>query len=99
MRTFKGHLGYSEVLAACADKGFQVDTQKYDAGGDWITIYGMFAGQRVRLMYSSWNGKFLGYVPGSDKQTFSERDGFRDGTDWYDEIIDFLYVEEKASAA
>ncbi|MCC4240346.1 hypothetical protein [Thalassospira povalilytica] len=99
MRKFKDHLGHTQVLAACAGKGFDVDTQSYDLGGDWITIHGTFADQNIRLMYSSWNGRFIGYVPGSDEQTFSERDGFRDGTDWYDAIIDFLYVEEKANAA
>jgi hypothetical protein len=97
MRTFKEGLSHTAVLAACADKGFDVDTQKYDLVGDWITINGLFAGHDIRLMYSSWNGKFFGYVPGQSEQMFSESDGFRDGTDWYDAILDFLYVEETAA--
>lgn len=97
MKMFEGHLTHKEVVKACTDAGFFVDTQKYDGGGDWITIDGAFAGQNLSFIYSSWNGKFIGRTPTGG--TFSESDEKLEGTDWYDAILDFLYVTKADDSA
>ncbi len=97
MKMFKGHLNHKQILAACAKAGFDVDTSRYDDGGDWITIFGKFADTDIRIIYSSWNGKFIGKSP--EGAVFSEASERLEGTDWYDAIMDFLYIAADEQAA
>tara|TARA_R110000796_G_scaffold11478_2_gene38171 strand:- start:75002 stop:75346 length:345 start_codon:yes stop_codon:yes gene_type:complete len=97
MKMFKGHLNHKQILAACAKAGFDVDTSGYDDGGDWITIFGKFADTDIRIIYSSWNGKFIGKSP--EGAVFSEASERLEGTDWYDAIMDFLYIAADEQAA
>ncbi|MBC06333.1 hypothetical protein [Thalassospira sp.] len=97
MKKFKGHLNHRQVLAACAKAGFEVDTSRYDDGGDWITICGTFGDKSLRIIYSIWNGKFIGELP--DGAVFSEASERFEGSDWYDAILDFLYIAADDKAA
>ncbi|WP_157831916.1 hypothetical protein [Thalassospira marina] len=97
MKKFKGYLNHTQVLAACTKAGFEVDTSRYDDGGDWITIFGRFADEHMFITYSSWNGKFIGKSP--DGSFFNESSEELEGTDWYDAILDFLYIPEEDKAA
>lgn len=97
MKKFKDHLSHTQVLAACTKAGFGVDTSCYDDGGDWITIFGRFANEDLRIIYSSWNGKFIGKSP--DGEMFDGAREELEGIGWYDAILDFLYIPEEEKAA
>jgi len=44
MKKFKGCKDHEQIMAACHDAGFEIDTEKYDHGSDWVTITGTFDG-------------------------------------------------------
>jgi hypothetical protein len=97
MKKFKGYLNHQQILTACIKAGFDVDTSRYDNGGDWITIFGQFAGQSLQIIYASFNGRFMGKSPEGD--VFSDESQELEGTDWYDAILDFCYIALDEQAA
>jgi len=97
MKKFKGYLNHQQILEACIKAGFDVDTSRYDNDGDWITISGQFADNPVQIIYASFNGRFIGKSPEGD--VFSDENEELEGTDWYDAILDFLYIALDEQAA
>ena len=97
MKKFKSYLNHRQILEACVKAGFDVDTSRYDNGGDWITISGRFADEHLQIIYSSFNGKFMGKSPKGE--IFSDASAELEGTDWYDAILDFLYIALDDQAA
>lgn len=87
-----------ELRDACAGAGLRLDSLAYDnRGSDWVTVEFTHAGQPFEVIYSSFNGNFLGKLPGSNA-IFSERSTDLDGEPWYQALMDFLYVPALAGA-
>lgn len=88
-----------ELAAACKKAGIAMNTERYDAGSDWITLSGKFDDRELELITSTFNGNFIAKV-GDDLVT--ERHDHLDNQGWYVAIMDLLYVakgnEPKVSA-
>jgi len=97
MKKYAGAKTHEQIKAACYEAGFDIDTEKYDHGSDWVTITGTFDGHARTFIYSSFNGRFICQI--SEDETYSERSTDLDGTGWYDAILDFLYIPVEADSA
>ena len=89
MRKFARPKTHDEFMTACAKAGHSVDTSRYDSGGDWVIVEGNFARRSLFLIVSAYNGNFIVDVEG---KFISETSSHLDGTDWYDAILDLVYV-------
>lgn len=96
MKKFSRHKTLDEITGACRAAGFEVDTEQYDHGSDHVTIDGIFAGRRMAIIYNTFNGRFL--APDDDGHLLTERSANLDGIDWYDAILEFLYVADEPAA-
>ena len=93
MRKFTRPKTHYEFLAACDAAGHSVDTSGYDYGDDHVRVYGNFAGRSLKLSVATCTGKFIANVDG---EIISETSNHLDGTDWYDAILDLVYVTADA---
>jgi hypothetical protein len=96
MLTFDRHLTQGEIRAACRARGFLLDTQLYDkAGSDFITFAGRFDGVDVRVVYSSFSGRFLGET--RDGVKFDSESAEHDNEPWFAAILSFVYIAKSAA--
>ena len=93
MRKFARSKTHDEFLAACDAAGHSVDTSGYDYGDDWVRVYGNFASLSLMVLVATCTGKFIADV---DDEIISETTKNLDGTDWYDAILDLVYVTKDA---
>lgn len=96
MKTFKRAKTIEELKALCEEKGFLINTDQYDAGGDWVTILFATGGKSYEFLFSGFNGRFIGKL--EDGTMFTESSTEFEDQDWYNEILDFLYVPETQAA-
>jgi len=90
LRKFQDFKTVDELKALCKEKGFFIDTQEYEAGGDWITIVFETENEAYQFIYSSFNGRFIGRL--NDGTMFHEQSTEFEDQDWYNAILDFLYI-------
>jgi hypothetical protein len=97
MRTFARYKTVDEIKEAAASRGLTVDTSLHDDGrSDFIRIDGPFGGQPTLLLYSGFNGRFLGTR--RDGQKFNSDSPDFDDEPWFGEILDLVYAEQVATA-
>ncbi len=98
MQTFARHKTLAEIKTACEVSGFPINTQKYDhAGSDFITVGFEFKGAVHEVTYNTCNGRFFGKLVLIDKlsccgKLYTEMSTYLDNEDWYQALLDFLYV-------
>ncbi len=91
MKKFARHCTLHEIKERCAAQGIEVDTTKHDRDfSDFISLRGIFAGMPVAMVYSVFNGTFIGENCAGEK--FTERSPL-DGEPWFAAILDLLFVE------
>jgi len=95
-RKFERAKTIEEIKALCEEKDFFIDTGKYDAGGDWVTIVFEHDGMAYQFIYSGFNGRFIGKY---GNEMFSESSTEFEDLDWYNAILDFLYVPKQEPQA
>lgn len=69
--------------------GLSWNQLKYDHGSDWVH----FGNEEAHITYNTFNGQFITTAP--DGSYVNERSVYLDGTKWYDDLLDFLYVPHK----
>jgi len=98
MQKFKRQKTHDEIVAACKAGTYELDTSNYDEkGSDWITIGGQFGDKLASILYSSWNGKFFGKT--EDGIDFNSDSDTHENEPWFQEMLNFFYISEKADAA
>ena len=80
----------AEVLAQRKAQGVKVDLTAYTMGSDYTTLS---KGGCV-VLWSSWNGKFLGETP--DGITFNSDSAKHDKEPWMQALLNFFYVAKGA---
>lgn len=69
MKTFQGNKELEKVITGAKDKGWEVDTYKFDKGSDWIYLRDMYGtvesneGMPRQIAYNVVNGHFFVYEP------------------------------------
>lgn len=91
MKKFNGRKSLDEVMKMAADNGWDIDTVDFDKGGDWIWLRDM-DGRMIQLMLNTVNYHFFLYTPASDEPKATESSSEFDGEEWYDEILNMLFV-------
>lgn len=99
MKTFARHKTFDEIAAQCADQGLRLHDGAYAAGtSDYIVVWrhtkrieGAYP-HNGRVLYSPVHGRFLGRTDTGIE--FTEASASLEGTDWYDAILAFFYVEK-----
>tara|TARA_Y100001951_G_scaffold11424_1_gene7316 strand:+ start:1252 stop:1539 length:288 start_codon:yes stop_codon:yes gene_type:complete len=90
MKTFAGVKPHDQIIKDAIACGLSVDTTKYDGGSDYINVWGNFCGHYLDVAISTWNGVFFTKFDGD---VVTNRSSYFDGVDWYDEILDLVYVQ------
>lgn len=94
-KTFDRNRPREEIKAACEERGWEWDQSRFDAGSDYITFGFQSGRKKVRVIYSSFNGKF---IVKQGRDFITEASTGMDGTKWYDDLLDFIYLPSAAAA-
>ena len=100
MQQFARSKTQDEIRAACRVAGFALDTAAYDKGSDFVKITFAHEGQTYDVLYSSFNGRFIGSPTGINDcpvAFFSSDDGDLDSQPWYAALLAFFYVPAEES--
>jgi hypothetical protein len=93
---FKRHRTLAEIGPVALAKGLWVDSSRHDdEGSDWVSIGWVIHGEFLVLVYSVFNGRFIIEYDGA----FYTEESQMDDCDWYQEILEFLYVPHDQEVA
>ena len=96
MKTYSRFKTVEEIKAQCEAKGWRIDTTKYDRGDDFVTFDFSHGTDFAEVIFNGLNGRFLGKTDSGLK--FSSDDN-KDGVEWFDALLDFVYSSEAKRAA
>ena len=86
-KTFGGNRSLDEIERQCKAQGVVFDDYRYRmVGDDFVRIHGGGAW----VLFNTFNGNFFGQTP--DGEQFASDDK-RDGTPWFDALLNFFYRE------
>lgn len=88
---FAGNKPLEVIRAECEAQGVQFIDSQYRRGSDYVTL----RSPNAWVMFSVFNGRFFGKTP--DGIEFSSDDK-RDGTPWFDALLEFFYVRTGAAS-
>jgi hypothetical protein len=91
VKTFGGNRPLEEIQALCRAQGVEFIDVQHRRGSDYVTLRSPGAW----VMFNTFNGRFFGKTP--DNIEFSSDDK-RDGTPWFDALLNFFYVPKAARA-
>lgn len=96
MKTFERSKTIKELRASCLAAGWRLNTEKYEAGSDFVSFRGVFAGETANVLFSGFNGRFFGQTESGKK--FNSDSADFDGEPWFDALLNFVYVVEGGAA-
>jgi len=94
MKKFKGMRKLDDIIKNAEELGFEVDTERFDNGSDYIWIRDL-DDRMEQISLNTFNGQFSIYTPDTDNLNepyathMSEE---FEGEDWYEEILNLIYV-------
>jgi hypothetical protein len=88
-RRFAGNKPLGVIRAQCVAQGVEFDNTQFKLGSDYICLRSPGA----RVLFNTFNGTFFGTTPDGTKFTSSDK---RDGTPWFDALLDFFYEPKSA---
>jgi hypothetical protein len=91
MKEFKGKRNLDEIIKTAKEKSWEVDTEGFDKGGDWIWIRDI-KGRMLQIVYNTFNGHFKVYAPHSEKPIATHISENLDNETWYNELLDMFYI-------
>lgn len=97
MRKFKGLRKLDEVIWKAEGEGWEVDTEAFASGSDWIYLRDMFGevksndGMPTQVAYNTTNGHFFVYTPFQEKAVASHKSAELDNEGWYKALLDMFY--------
>lgn len=91
MKKFKGLKPTEQVKKDATNNGWEVDFVDYNKGGDWYWIKDT-KNRMLQILVNGFNGHFMVYAPLSDKPIATHMSAELDGKEWYDEILELLYI-------
>jgi hypothetical protein len=95
LKIFKRTKSLEEIRQQCKVAGVDLDTRLFDDGADHVTLRSTDGKRGAVVIFNAFNGRFFGTTP--DGTQFSSDDK-RDGTPWFDALLEFFY-SDKATAA
>jgi hypothetical protein len=95
-KQFSGRRPFEVIKAACLKNGWGWDQSRYDDGSDYVTFGFQCGSKRITVIYNSFNGRF---IVKHGKKMVTEESTEMDGTRWYDELLDFIYIPTASKAA
>jgi hypothetical protein len=91
MKKFKGSKPVDQIKREAKEQGWKVDMRDFNKGGDWFWLRDM-NNRATQVCVNSCNGHFEIYKPSSERPIATHLSQELDGTDWYDEILNLLYI-------
>lgn len=92
MKKFKRVRNLLEVEKAVREKGWTWDSTKHDTGeSDYIRIDFSVGETKGMVLFSSFNGKFLGELMPS-RTAFSSDNTNYDDADWFQALLETFYA-------
>jgi hypothetical protein len=94
MQKFARHRSVDELKAICAERGFRIKTDLYDAGDDHVSVFPVIGGENFMVLYSGFNGRFFGKRNGMH---FTSDMDFLDADPWFQALLDLFYTNAPAT--
>lgn len=94
LKKFKGNRKLEEIIQIAKDKNWEVDTEIFDNGGDWIWLRDLHD-RFLQVLFNVCNGHFFVYSPASDKPVATHLREDLDNEEWYKELLQMFYEEAK----
>lgn len=101
MRTFARHRNIAEIRTLCRDLGVALNDRKYRVDGWDTVVVGCHAHQMrdpgaAYVIYNTFNGTFFGRT--ADGIEFDSSDTKHENERWFQQLLEFFYVEKPATA-
>lgn len=92
MQKFARHRSVDELKAICAERGFRIKTDRYEAGDDHIGVLAIIGGDTYGVGYSAFNGRFFGETP--DGIWFTSDMEHLDHEPWFQALLNLFYTDD-----
>ncbi len=96
MQKFARHRSVDELKVICAERGFRIAVEAYDAGSDHISVSPVIERETYRVVYSGFNGRFFGHAPNGD--LFSSDRADLDAEPWFQALLNLFYTNDPRPA-
>ncbi|MED1125261.1 hypothetical protein [Bacillus atrophaeus] len=102
MKRFNGNKNLDDIISNAKTEGWEVDTQRFDSGSDWIYLRDMNGqvesneGAPRQIAYNTVNGHFFVYEPISDEPVASHMSDEFDDKVWYNSLLNLIYEPLKS---
>lgn len=95
MQKFARHRSVDELKIICAERGFRIKTDLYDAGDDHVSVFPVIDGEAFMVLFSGFNGRFFGKRNGL---RFSCDMADLDAEPWFQALLDLFYTNDPRPA-
>lgn len=93
MKKFEAQRELEEIFSIATEKGYEVDKKEYLNGSDYIWLEKV--GHPIVIAYNTFNGLFSVHSLISNTIIATNTSEHLDNVDWYVEILEMFYLEEK----
>lgn len=90
MRVYKGNRKLDDIISTAKVSGWEVDTEIYDSGGDWIIFIDTHK-RLLQVLFDIFSGRFVVYSLTENKVIATHVSNELDSEDWYRELLDMFY--------
>ncbi len=91
MKKYSGVRPLTEIKAIADTDGWEIDSEDFDEGGDFIWIRDVCV-RFKQVLFNTVNGWFWIYSPESEDAIVTHLSTEFDGVDWYEEILNLVYL-------
>ena len=78
------------LFRSAIEKGYELDFSDWESGGDWFKLTG--TGENILIIVINCFGRFYVHSKISPTIIATERSEHLDEKDWYNEILDMIYI-------
>lgn len=91
MQKFARHRSVDELKAICAERGFRIKTDLYEAGSDHISVFPIIDGETFSVIYNGFNGRFFGW---RNNICFASGMASLDDKPWFQALLNLFYTDD-----
>lgn len=97
MKKYTCNRKLDDIISIAESKGWEVDTQLFDTGSDYIYLRDLFGqvkdndGIPRQIAYNTANGFFFVYEPLVDEPVATHLSEDLDNVDWYSPLLEMFY--------
>ncbi|WP_090739344.1 hypothetical protein [Paenibacillus sp. Mc5Re-14] len=92
-KKFSDRYNLDEIISKAESDGWEVDTEDFDKGGDWIWLRDMH-NRMLQVKFNTFNYQFFVWNPLSDEPCATHLSVDLEGQEWYDYLLNLFFKDE-----